>query len=115
MDPAQRDQFKQAVFRYEPFPADWPSEFAIITACDPEGRVTAAAANVAADAELAAELRSAGYALHRVTGEGGCPGSGGSVVGDGAVVSTKVEEVGDRVVDGEKSLVSVKRGPSYAS
>ena len=31
-------------------------------------------------------------------------GSGGSVVGDGAVVSAKVEEVGDRVVDGEKSL-----------
>ena len=30
--------------------------------------------------------------------------SGGSVVGDGAVVSAKVEEVGDRVVDGKKSL-----------
>ena len=68
MDPAQRDQFKQAVFRYEPLPADWPAEFAIITAYNPEGRVTAAAANVTADAELAAELRSAGYALHRVTG-----------------------------------------------
>ena len=26
-------------------------------------------------------------------------GSGGSVVGDRAVVSTKVEEVGDRIVD----------------
>ena len=31
-------------------------------------------------------------------------GSGGSVVGDGAMVSAKVEEVGDRVVDGEKTL-----------
>jgi len=52
MDPALRPLFRQAVFRGEPFPADWPADFAIITAYDPEGT----------------ELRAAGFRPHRVTG-----------------------------------------------
>jgi hypothetical protein len=68
MDPQQRDLFKQAVFRGEPLPADWPTDFAIITAYDPEGRATSPEANVAADAILKAELQAAGFRLHRITG-----------------------------------------------
>lgn len=68
MDPQQRDLFKQAVFRGSPLPADWPSDFAIITACDPEGRAASPADNAAADARLEEDLRSAGYRLHRITG-----------------------------------------------
>ena len=68
MDPQQRDLFKLAVFRGEPLPADWSTDFAVITACDPEGRAASLADNVAADARLEAELRSAGFRLHRITG-----------------------------------------------
>ncbi len=68
MDPQQRDLFKQAVFRGESLPADWPTDFAVITACDPEGRAASLADNVAADARLEAELRAAGFRLHRITG-----------------------------------------------
>lgn len=68
MTPEQRAQFKQAVFRLEPFPADWPADFAIITAYDPDGLATSLERNLAADAALAAELRAAGYRLHRITG-----------------------------------------------
>jgi hypothetical protein len=68
MTPAQRELFKQAVFRFEPLPADWPTEFAIITAYDPDGLATSAELNAAADAALEAELRAAGYRLHRITG-----------------------------------------------
>ena len=68
MDPQQRAQFKQAVFRGEPLPADWPADFAIITAYDPEGRAASPAANQLADAGLADELGAAGYRLHRITG-----------------------------------------------
>ena len=68
MTPEQRAQFKQAVFRFEPLPADWPADFAIITAYDPDGLATSLERNLAADATLAAELRAAGYRLHRITG-----------------------------------------------
>jgi len=68
MTPAQRAQFKQAVFRFEPLPADWPMDFAIITAYDPDGQATTAEQNLAADEALAADLRTAGYRLHRITG-----------------------------------------------
>jgi hypothetical protein len=68
MDPRQRDLFKQAVFRGEPLPADWLAEFAIITAHDPEGRAASLADNAAADARLEADLRAAGFRLHRLTG-----------------------------------------------
>jgi hypothetical protein len=68
MTPSQRELFKQAVFRGEPLPADWPEAFAIITACDPEGRSATSADNLAADAALQAELRGAGFQLHRITG-----------------------------------------------
>ena len=68
MTPAQREQFKQAVFRLEPLPADWPADFAIITAYDPDGVVTSPELNHAADVALEAELRSAEYRLHRITG-----------------------------------------------
>ena len=68
MTPAQREQFKQAVFRLEPLPADWPAAFAIITAYDPDGVVTSPELNHAADVALEAELRSAEYRLHRITG-----------------------------------------------
>jgi hypothetical protein len=68
MHPAQRAQFKQAVFRFTPLPADWPGDFAIITAYDPDGLPTTAEQNQSADAVLEAELRSAGYRLHRITG-----------------------------------------------
>ena len=64
----QRDLFKQAVFRGESLPADWPADFAIITAYDPEGRAASPADNVAADARLKAELQAAGCRLHRLTG-----------------------------------------------
>jgi hypothetical protein len=68
MTPGQRDLFKQAVFRGEPLPSDWPEDFAIITAYDPEGRAASPADNVAADAMLKAELQTAGFRLHRITG-----------------------------------------------
>ncbi len=68
MTPGQREQFKQAVFRYAPLPLDWPTEFAIITAYDPDGLPTKGELNVAADLALEADLRAAGYRLHRVTG-----------------------------------------------
>lgn len=68
MHPEQRAQFKQAVFRFTPLPADWPAGFAIITAYDPDGLPTTAERNQSADTALEAELRSAGYRLHRITG-----------------------------------------------
>ena len=68
MTPVQREQFKQAVFRLAPLPADWPADFAIITAYDPDGVVTSPELNHAADAALESDLRSAGYRLHRITG-----------------------------------------------
>ena len=68
MTPEQRAQFKQAVFRCEPLPADWPADFAIITAYDPDGLPTTAEQNHAVDAALESDLRAAGYRLHRITG-----------------------------------------------
>jgi len=68
MTPGQREQFKQAVFRGEPLPADWPGDFAIITAYDPDGLPTKGELNLAADLALEADLRAAGYRLLRVTG-----------------------------------------------
>ena len=68
MDAQQRDLFKRAAFRGEPLPTGWPTDFAVITACDPEGRAASLADNVAADARLEAELRAAGFRLHRITG-----------------------------------------------
>ena len=68
MTPAQREQFKQAVFRFSPLPADWPADFAVITAYDPDGLPATPEANLAVDAALEAELRAAGYRLHRITG-----------------------------------------------
>ena len=68
MDPSLRDLFKQAVFRGKPLPADWPADFAIITAYDPEGRTASPADNVEADAMLKAELQAAGFRLHRLAG-----------------------------------------------
>jgi hypothetical protein len=68
MTPAQREQFKQAIFQFTPLPADWPADFAIITAYDPDGLPTTAEQNLAADLTLEADLRAAGYRLHRITG-----------------------------------------------
>jgi hypothetical protein len=68
MTPEQRAQFKQAVFRFAPLPAGWPADFAIITAYDPDGLSTTAEQNLAADAALEADLRAAGYRLHRIIG-----------------------------------------------
>lgn len=68
MTPEQRAQFKQAVFRFAPLPADWPADFAIITAYEPDGLATTTEQNLAADQALATELRSAGYRLHRIIG-----------------------------------------------
>ena len=68
MTPEQRAQFSQAVFRFEPLPADWPADFAIITAYDPDGLPTSLERNLAADVALEAELRGAGYRLHRISG-----------------------------------------------
>ena len=68
MTPEQRAQFSQAVFRCEPLPADWPADFAIITAYNPDGLPTTDERNLEADVALESELRSAGYRLHRITG-----------------------------------------------
>jgi hypothetical protein len=68
MHSEQRVHFSQAVFRFAPLPADWPADFAIITAYDPDGLPTTAELNRSADESLEAELRSAGYRLHRITG-----------------------------------------------
>ncbi len=68
MTPAQREQFKQAIFQFTPLPADWPADFAIITGYDPDGLPTTVEQNLAADFALEAELRAAGYRLHRITG-----------------------------------------------
>ena len=64
----QRAQFKLAVFRFVPLPSDWPTDFAIITAYDPDGLPTTGDLNLAADESLEAELRAAGHRLHRITG-----------------------------------------------
>ena len=68
MTPKQRALFNQAVFRCAPLPADWPADFAIITAYDPDGLPTTAELNRAADEALESELRAAGYRLHRIAG-----------------------------------------------
>lgn len=68
MQPEQRAHFSQAVFRGEPLPADWPADFAIITAYDPDGLPSTPERNLEADTALEAELRAAGYRLHRITG-----------------------------------------------
>ncbi|MEY4446907.1 MAG: hypothetical protein RL444_2020 [Verrucomicrobiota bacterium] len=68
MTPEQRALFKQAVFRCATLPADWPADFAIITAYDPDGLPTTAELNRAADEALESELRAAGYRLHRIAG-----------------------------------------------
>ena len=68
MTPEQRAQFSQAVFRCAPLPADWPADFAIITAYDPDGVETSLELNLAADLALEADLQAAGYRLHRITG-----------------------------------------------
>jgi hypothetical protein len=68
MTSEQRALFQQAVFRHAPLPADWPADFAIITAYDPDGLPTTPELNRAADEALESELRAAGYRLHRVTG-----------------------------------------------
>ena len=68
MTSEQRALFQQAVFRSAPLPADWPADFAIITACDPDGLPTTPELNRAADEALESELRAAGYRLHRITG-----------------------------------------------
>jgi hypothetical protein len=68
MTSEQRALFQQAVFRSAPLPADWPADFAIITACDPDGLPTTPELNRAADKALESELRAAGYRLHRITG-----------------------------------------------
>jgi hypothetical protein len=49
-------------------PADWPADFAVITAYDPDGLPTTGDLNLAADESLEAELRAAGHRLHRITG-----------------------------------------------
>jgi hypothetical protein len=68
MTSEQRALFQQAVFRSAPLPADWPADFAIITAYDPDGLPTTPELNRAADKALESELRAAGYRLHRITG-----------------------------------------------
>jgi hypothetical protein len=68
MTSEQRALFQQAVFRSAPLPADWPADFAIITAYDPDGLPTTMELNRAADEALESELRAAGYRLHRITG-----------------------------------------------
>ena len=68
MTSEQRALFQQAVFRSAPLPADWPADFAIITAYDPDGLPTTAELNRAADEALESELRAAGYRLNRITG-----------------------------------------------
>ncbi len=68
MTSEQRALFQQAVFRHAPLPADWPADFAIITAYDPDGLPTTPELNRAADKALESELRAAGYRLHRITG-----------------------------------------------
>ena len=68
MTSEQRALFHQAVFRSAPLPADWPADFAIITAYDPDGLPTTPELNRAADKALESELRAAGYRLHRITG-----------------------------------------------
>ena len=69
MPPACRDLFSQAVFRGESLPEDWPPDFIVITAYDPEGRPASPEANDSADQALALELRGAGHRLHRISGE----------------------------------------------
>ncbi len=50
-------------------PADgWPAAFAIITACDPDGKKTDPAVNRSADLQLESELRLRGCRYWRVTG-----------------------------------------------
>ena len=49
MTSEQRALFQQAVFRSAPLPADWPADFAIITAYDPDGLPTTPELNRAAD------------------------------------------------------------------
>ena len=68
MHPKQRAQFSQAVFRFAPLPADWPADFTVITAYNPDGLETSLELNLAADVALESELRSAGYRLHRIIG-----------------------------------------------
>lgn len=47
---------------------DWPVRFAIVTACNPDGRIVANAVNTEADRKLAAELERRELVHFRITG-----------------------------------------------
>jgi len=62
------EAYKSTVFEYQDFPADWPKSFAILTAYATTGETWTDAQNKEADQKLEAELRKAGYRLHRISG-----------------------------------------------
>ena len=62
------EEYKSTVFEYQDFPADWPKCFAILTAYATTGETWTDAQNKDADQKLEAELRKAGYRLHRISG-----------------------------------------------
>ena len=68
MRPGQAALYARAVFRGEPMPADWPADFAIITAWNPWGRLVEPEENRLADDSLRLTILEAGAAPHRITG-----------------------------------------------
>lgn len=67
MDPLPAE-FTQVYFRAEQPAGGWPRQFAIVTAHNPDGRITDPVANLAADEALCSALERQGLTHFRVTG-----------------------------------------------
>jgi len=62
------EDYKSTVFEYQDFPADWPKDFAILTAYATTGETWTPEQNVEADRKLETELRQGGHRIHRISG-----------------------------------------------
>lgn len=58
----------ETVFRASPTPAQWPDQFAVITAFSTTGEVWSDAENLAADSRLEREIIRRNIWMHRLTG-----------------------------------------------
>ena len=62
------EDYKSTIFEYQDFPADWPKDFAILTAYATTGETWTPEQNVEADRQLETELRQGGHRIHRISG-----------------------------------------------
>jgi hypothetical protein len=62
------EDYKSTIFEYQDFSADWPKDFAILTAYATTGETWTPEQNVEADRQLETELRQGGHRIHRISG-----------------------------------------------